>query len=63
MTYFIAAYLFLSVSSGLFLSVSSGIAMTKSSWWVEVIASQIAGLFWPFIFIARIIRKIDSLLK
>ncbi len=55
MTYLIVAYLFL--------SVSSGIVMMKSSWWVEIIASQIAGLFWPLIFTARIIRKIDSLLK
>jgi hypothetical protein len=55
MTYLIAAYLFI--------SVSSGIAMTKSTWWGEILASQIAGLFWPFTFTAEVIRKIDSLLK
>lgn len=55
MTYLIVAYLLL--------SVSSGIVMLQSNTWTDWIASQIAGLFWPIIFIARIIRKIDSLLK
>lgn len=55
MTYLIAAYLFL--------SVSSGIAMVQSNTWTDWIASMIAGFLWPFILTSRIIRKLDSLLE
>lgn len=55
MTYLIAAYLFL--------SVSSGIVMVEHNAWDDWIMAILAGLFWPFIFTAQLIRKVDSLLK
>jgi len=55
MTYLIAAYLFL--------SVSSGITMVEHNTWDDWFIGMFAGLFWPFTFTAQVIRKIDSLLK
>lgn len=54
MTYFIAAYLFI--------SFSCGFAMLREATLQDWIASQIAGLLWPFLFVSRLIRAIDKFL-